>query len=171
MQTIYAFVVCHVITTIASFALIGSVSAAEALPKTGVISVHSGYTAIAEQFTLAEKPQKHVQGHGTDRGVTFNDKGSGPLHLGPTGCVYTYYAIGDSSKNQGYCGFGDPDGDRIFTTFTGKGTPEGDFGGMHDIQGGTGKYAGITGTVAWKCRFAGANGEFQCTQRFDYKLP
>jgi hypothetical protein len=141
---------------------------AEPLPKSGSISVHSGYLVVGEALTVADK---HIQGHGTDRGVTFNDKGSGPLHLGPTDCVYTFDAVGDSSTNKGYCTFGDADGDRIFTDFRGTGTPDGYFQGMHEIISGTGKYTGIQGNVPWKCKYAGTNGEFQCTQRFDYKLP
>lgn len=141
---------------------------AEPLPKSGSINVHSGYLVVGEALTVADK---HMQGHGTNRGVTFNDKGSGPLHLGPTDCFYTFDAIGDSSKNKGYCTFGDADGDRIFTDFHGTGTPDGNFQGMHEITGGTGKYTGIQGSVPWKCRYAGTNGEFQYTQTINYRLP
>ena len=141
---------------------------AEPLPKSGSINLHSGYWDVEAATTVADK---HVQGHGSGRGVTFNDKGAGPLHLGPTDCFYAFFAINDSSKNKGYCTFGDADGDRIFIDFNGTGTPDGYFQGMHEIVGGTGKYAGIQGSVQWKCKYAGTNGEEQCTQRFDYKLP
>lgn len=86
------------------------------LPKSGSISVHSGYWAAREAVNVAEKT---VQGHGNNRGITFNDKGSGPLHLGPTDCFYTFSTIADHTKVKGYCTFGDPDGDRIFTDFKG----------------------------------------------------
>ena len=150
------------------FAALSAAAVADPLPKSGSISVHSAYMVVGEFLTVADK---HVQGHGTNRGVTFNDKGSGPLHLGPTDCFFTVFVINDNGKNKGFCTFGDADGDRIFTEFTGTATPDGNFGGMHDILSGTGKYAGITGSVPWKCRNAGTNGEFQCTQRIDYKLP
>jgi len=143
-------------------------AAAEALPKSGSVSVHSGYYVVGESITF---PEKHAQGHGNNRGITFNDKGSGPLHLGPTDCFYTFSTAGERTKVKGYCTFGDADGDRIFTDFSGASTPDNYFEGMHDIDGGTGKYSGIKGTMTFKCKYAGTNGELECTQRMDYKLP
>jgi len=142
--------------------------AAQQLPKSGSISVHSGYWAIGEAVTVAEK---HIQGHGNNRGITFNDKGSGPLHLGPTDCFYTFYTAVDRTKVKGYCTFGDNDGDRIFTDFSGGLQSDGYFQGMHDVDGGTGKYKGIQGTMTFRCKYSGSNGELECTQRLDYRLP
>jgi hypothetical protein len=142
--------------------------AAQQLPKSGSISAHSGYWVVGESVSMAEKV---AQGHGSNRGITFNDKGSGPLHLGPTDCFYTFSTIGDHTKAQGYCTFGDPDGDRIFTDFKGTFQPSGYVEGTHEVDGGTGKYAGIQGTMMFKCKYSGSNGEFQCIQRLDYRLP
>src|SRR3954470_23548140 len=119
---------------------ISNASAAESLPKSGSISVHSGYWAIGEMVTFAEK---HMQGHGNNRGSTFNDTGAGPLHLGPTDCFYTLDVAGERTKVKGYCTFGDPDGDRIFTDFSGASTADGYLQGTHEVDGGTGKYLGI----------------------------
>jgi hypothetical protein len=77
---------------------------------------------VGEAVNVAEKT---VQGHGNNRGITFNDKGSGPLHLGPTDCFYTFSTIADHTKVKGYCTFGDTDGDRIFTDFKGAFQPSG----------------------------------------------
>lgn len=142
--------------------------AAEALPKSSSISVHAGYYVVGESVNVGEK---HAQGHGTNRGITFNDKGSGPLHQGPTDCFYTFDSANDQTKVLGYCTFGDPDGDRIYTSFTGGSVADGYMEGSHDITAGSGKYTGIQGKVAWRCKYAGGNGEFGCTQRIDYKLP
>jgi hypothetical protein len=101
----------------------------------------------------------------------FNDKGAGPLHHGPTDCFYTFDSAGDQTKVSGFCTFGDADGDRFFTDFTGANQQDGALGGMHNINGGTGKFVGIQGAVAWKCKYVGSNGELDCTQRIDYKLP
>lgn len=155
------------ISGIAVGTLCGPVSA-EQLPKSGSISVHSGYYVVGESVNVAEKV---AQGHGTNRGITFNDKGSGPLHLGPTDCFYTFSTIADHTKVQGYCTFGDPDGDRIFTDFKGAFQPSGYVEGTHEVDGGTGKYAGIQGTMMFKCKYSGPNGEFQCIQRLDYRFP
>jgi hypothetical protein len=73
--------------------------------------------------------------------------------------------------NKGFCAFGDTDGDRIFTEFTGNFTPEAGGTGTNEIVGGTGKYAGIEGSGPWKCKPSGGNGEVQCAQRLDYRLP
>jgi hypothetical protein len=60
--------------------------------------------------------------------------------------------------------------DRIFTDRHGTASPEGEQG-INEIAGGTGKYAGITGSGPWKCKAMGQNGELQCAQRLDYRLP
>jgi hypothetical protein len=60
---------------------------AQQLPKSGSISFHTGWKGAGEALTVADK---HVQGHGSVVGVTFNDKGEGPLHLGAGECFYTW---------------------------------------------------------------------------------
>jgi hypothetical protein len=139
-----------------------------ALPKQGSISIHSGYYAVGESVNVAEK---QAQGHGTNRGISFNDNGSGPLHRGPTDCFYTFSAVKEPTRAKGYCTFGDADGDRIFTEFSGAFNSEGYVQGSHTVDGGTGKYAGIQGTMSFKCKYAGGNGEIEWTQRLDYRLP
>ncbi len=141
---------------------------AQELPKSGSISWHTGWKNVGEALTVAEG---HMQGHGTTIGTSFNDKGSGPLHLGAAECFYVFFTIDGVGSNKGYCAFGDADGDRIFTDWTGKAGVPGGNEGTNVIAGGTGKYAGITGSGPWKCNPAGANGGFRCAQRLDYKLP
>lgn len=146
----------------------GSSFAAEALPKSGSVNVHSGYMVVGESMKVGENAS---QGHGTNRGITFNDNGSGPFHLGPTDCFYTFSTIAERTRVQGYCTFGDPDGDRVYTDFKGGFVADGYVEGTHVVDGGSGKYAGIQGSMTFKCKYAGTNGEFQCVQRLDYKLP
>lgn len=141
---------------------------AQQLPKSGSINFHTGWKFTGEVLTVADK---HMQGHGTVIGVTFNDKGSGPLHLGPANCFDTFHLIEGRGKNKGFCAFGDADGDRIFTEFSGMLVPEGGGNGTNEITGGTGKYAGIQGSGPWKCKPSGTNGELNCSQRLDYRLP
>ena len=45
---------------------------------------------------------------------------SGPLHGGPAMCFYTFFARDGGDVSNGYCAFGDVDGDRIFTDWDGK---------------------------------------------------
>jgi hypothetical protein len=149
------------------FATVGALACAQQLPKSGSINFHTGWKNVSEAITPAEN---HMVGHGGVVGTTFNDKGSGPLHLGPADCFYTFLIIEGRGRNKGSCAFGDADGDRIFTNFTGELSPDGDHG-TNEIAGGTGKYAGIQGSGPWKCKGAGNNGELQCAQRLDYRLP
>lgn len=141
---------------------------AQQLPSSGSISIHTGWKDTSVAVKVAEG---RWQGQGMVTGATFNDQGSGPLHLGPANCSYTFFAVEGSARNMGFCAFGDADGDRIFAQFTGSGTPEGTATGSNEIIGGTGKYAGIRGSGPWKCKGLGTNGEYQCTQRFDYRMP
>ena len=140
---------------------------AENLPKSGTIKIHTGWAASGDTVTLAEN---HMQGHGTVSGSAFNENGSGPLHLGPANCVYTFFLLDGSIKGKGYCAFGDRDGDRLFTDYEGTdgaGGPK----GINTIIGGTGKYAGIKGSGQYNCEPGGANGELACKQNFNYRLP
>lgn len=152
-----------------SFAAFCTATSAQQLPKSGSISWHTGWKIAAEAMTVAEG---HLEGHGTAVGTSFNDKGAGPLHLGAAECVVAFFVVKGSGSNMGYCSFGDADGDRIFTEFTGNvGLPTGYDEGTNVISGGTGKYAGITGRGPWKCKTVGVNGGIQCAQRLDYRLP
>jgi hypothetical protein len=154
----------------AALALGGVMSAAaqaQQLPKSGSISFHTGWKYSADVITPADKI---VMGRGNVTGVTFNDKGSGPLHLGPANCFEAFSVNDGKGKTRGVCAFGDPDGDRLFTDFTGTFGPDG-ASGTNEITGGTGKYAGIQGTGPWKCKMSGTNGESQCAQRLDYRMP
>jgi hypothetical protein len=143
--------------------LTGAVGAQE-LPRSGSIKWHTGWKNVGEVLNVAEG---HTQGHGSVVGTSFNDSGSGPLHLGAAECVYTFYAKGETLVNKGYCAFGDADGDRIFTDWTGNAES-----GINNIVGGTGKYAGITGRGPWfNSGPSGQNGGFKTFQRLDYRLP
>jgi hypothetical protein len=150
--------------------LAGLCTAAEAqqLPKSGSINFQTGYKITAEALTVADK---YMVGHGSAIGVTMNDKGSGPLHGGPSDCLFTFFVKEGHTKNKIFCAFGDADGDRIFTDASGDSTGENTSAGINEIIGGTGKYAGIQGNGPWKCKNAGPNGELHCQQRFDYRLP
>lgn len=140
---------------------------ADPLPKSGSIAFHTGWKYSADVHSPADKI---ILGRGNATGITFNDKGAGPLHLGPANCFEAFSIKDGRGKTRGVCTFGDTDGDRVFTDFTGTFGPDGAVG-TNDITGGTGKYAGIQGGGPWKCKMSGGNGELQCAQRLDYRLP
>ena len=142
---------------------------AQQLPKTGTINFHTGWgKATGNDVEVA---RKRVQGAGVLTGVTFNDKGSGPLHQGAATCSYIYFAIDGQTKGKVICAFGDADGDRIFTESNSTATTDGSIGGVNEIIGGTGKYTGITGRGPWKTKYPSRNGESWSIQQFEYRLP
>ena len=59
---------------------------AQQLPKSGTISINSGWKANGEVMQVGEG---RVFGWGSFFGVTFNQRGSGPLHMGAAICSYT----------------------------------------------------------------------------------
>jgi hypothetical protein len=157
-----------VFATGVSFATLCTSASAQQLPKSGSINFHTGWKDTSVAVQVADK---RWQGQGMVTGATFNDKGEGPLHLGPANCSYAFFAVEGDAKNMGFCTFGDADGDRIFAQFTGAGTPNGEASGTNEMTGGTGKYAGIQGKGLWKCKGVGTNGEYQCVQQLNYRLP
>ena len=152
-----------------SLASLCSVIHAEELPKSGIISIYTGWKVVSEPINVADKI---MQGHGSVVGVSFNDAGSGPLHGGPAICFFTFFARDGGDVSKGYCAFGDVDGDRIFTDWDGSndGTVN---QGINRIVGGTGKYKGISGSGPWKISDTGSltAGASHTRQQFNYKLP
>jgi hypothetical protein len=140
---------------------------AEQLPKSGTINVHVGFKISAEPMEVADK---RIQGHGTSLGVSFNDRGAGPLHEGPVACFWSFFVSDQGTKSMGYCAYGDSDNDRMFLDFSGGNRGSGDRGVL-ELVGGTGKYASIQGDGQWSCRNVGPNGQQVCTVQFNYRLP
>ena len=66
------------------------------LPSSGTFKVHSGWKGIGETTKFGDN---HNFGSGNFYGVTFNDAGSGPLHVGPAVCAYTF----DTVAAPGHC--------------------------------------------------------------------
>ena len=151
-----------------AFAMLSGAAVGQQLPKSGSINFHTGWKDTGAAIEVAAK---RMQGQGMVTGATFNDKGAGPLHMGPANCSYTFIAVDGHGKTKGFCAFSDADGDRVFTDFTGTTAPDGQGSGVNEIIGGTGKYDGIQGSGPWKCKYMGGNGELQCAQRLDYRLP
>ncbi len=83
---------------------------------------------------------------GVYSGVLYVDDGKGPLHAASIVCPGT--AEGDLKKEtksgQGRCILTDEDGNRVYARFTCTGDLE-SCRGPFMIEGGTGKFAGITG--------------------------
>jgi hypothetical protein len=137
------------------------------LPQSGTFKLHSGWKAVGETTPIADD---HVFGSGNFWGVTYNDTGTGPLHNGAVVCPYTLDTIKGAGTAQGTCAWGDADGDKILTSYSGKISSSGSLDGLNQITGGTGKFSGIKGQAPFQCKFVNDKGQVTCTQQFEYRL-
>jgi len=118
---------------------------------------NSGWKAVGETTQAAEG---RVFGRGAFYGVTFNQRGSGPFHMGTAVCNYTLDLSGGVGPGRGTCAWTDADGDKIYTDYDGALTADGIFNGMNQYAGGTGKFGGITGKAPFQCKALSAQGHF-----------
>ena len=99
-------------------------------------------------------------------GTTENMKGEKMFDKMSARCTALSVAAGDKKYIDGACVLADSNGDKIFSTFDTRDVDKsmGEKGacGTHIITGGTGKYAGITGSEPFACNalpaLAGAGG-------------
>ena len=131
----------------APFALAMPAVAAD-LPQSGTIKTHGAHKGTIQAVQVGEK---HSMGNGSNWGVTYNESGGGPLHIGAAMCTFVFDALNGAETYAGNCAFGDAGGaDKIFVAFSGTGDGATGKGGG-PITGGIGKYAGIGGKWAWQC--------------------
>lgn len=109
--------------------------------------------------------------HGTVTGVTFNELGKGPLHMGKSDCSYSIFSHKEIIKAVGFCAYEDKDGDSIFIQYAGSSSTKGEWNGIDEIIAGTGKYKGIQGKGSYACANTDKEGEFPCTTKLEYNLP
>lgn len=135
------------------------------LPKAGHIALHS--------ISKAGAPVKfnNDYSHNTLTGMTFNEMGSGALHLGKVACSASSFTREEINKSIGFCTFEDKDGDNIFTQYQGTNNKNHEFSGEHNIMGGTGKFKGIRGGGPVACSNTQSKSEFPCAEKFEYQLP
>ena len=151
-----------------SLAMFCAATNAQQLPKSGTISINSGWKANGEMVQVGEG---RMFGWGGFYGVTFNQRGSGPLHMGTAVCSYTLDLTAGAGPGGGSCAWTDADGDKIYTSYTGALATNGVFDGLNQITGGTGKFSGITGKAPFQAKALTGQGHFGATQQFEYRLP
>lgn len=159
--------------TVTAFSLgaalaLGTPAKAADLPQSGTIKSHAPFKGTEQAVQVGEK---HTMGTGIYWGVTYNESGSGPLHMGAAMCTVTFNSVNGAGTNEGDCTFGDAGGaDKIFVAYSG--TWNGVAGeGTGPITGGIGKYAGIGGKWAWQCKSVEPSQHLiACTQQFDYQV-
>jgi hypothetical protein len=109
--------------TLGSATIFGTAALAADLPQSGTIKIHSD-SKVNVQVT--EVGDKHIMASANSSGVTHNDSGSGPLHMGAWFCAFSFENVNGPPNYSGSCAFGDAGGaDKILITFTGKGSDSG----------------------------------------------
>jgi hypothetical protein len=140
------------------------------LPQAGSFATHSAGKADVQGVQVGDK---HFMATVTAWFVVYNDAGSGPLHRGNLMCKASGENINGSYDISGVCAFGDAGGaDKIFVGLSGKGTDNVGEQGSGPITGGSGKYAGIQGKIAYQCKPINRDPVvlYECTQQWDYQL-
>jgi hypothetical protein len=80
-------------------------------------------------------------------GVARNDSGGPMFNLFGLRCVGWVEVLGNEGPHGGgTCTYTDKDGDNIFSPYSDKGDGKGGVHGTVELAGGTGKFAGITGS-------------------------
>ena len=149
---------------------LGAAAMAADLSQSGTIKIHSTFKSNPQGVEVGKK---HFMGSFIGWAVTYNDAGSGPLHMGAAMCTASFDDIDVSADYEGgRCAWGDAGGtDKFFIVWTGKGTDKVGAQGTGTITGGTGKYAGIQGKMVWRCKTVEPSQDLSaCTQQFDYEL-
>lgn len=137
------------------------------LPNSGSIKFHLGYKSIVDTTQVAEK---HSFNAGTSWGVTYNDVGSGPLHMATVVCKIVSEAIEGAGTFHGKCAWSESDSDKIFTEGDGRFAPTTGLVGSGPITGGSGRFNGIQGKNSYQCKALNAMGQGVCSVQFDYEL-
>ena len=76
------------------------------LPQSGTMKLHSTIKGTASR----RRRRKTPHGQRQRWGVTFNDAGSGPLHMGGWMCTWTFQNVSSPTQISGNCAFGDAGG-------------------------------------------------------------
>jgi len=95
----------------------------------------------------------------------------GALQITTAMCPYISEMSGDTIAFRGECVWSDASGDKIFTEWSGKiSMTTGTGSGPQTMTGGTGKFAGIQGSLPFECQALNDKGQLSCTQQWDYQL-
>jgi hypothetical protein len=121
-----------------------SVGAAQAADNQGEDSYTIDYVTTVAKTIKAGRAEATLLEFS---GISRNDKGSGMFNHFGAHCLAIRQSVGPSVVSRGTCVDSDPDGDQIFSTFEARAAEGKPVAGTHEFVGGTGKYAGITGTA------------------------
>jgi hypothetical protein len=127
------------VTAFATLLLMPLPARAADLPKQGTDSYTTTYVIVSSnQLKAGDRTVTTYDAVG----VTRNDNGGPMFNDMGARCVGTSEVIGKDAVSRGTCVETDNDGDELYSTYQSKGAS-----GTHTFVGGTGKYAGLSGTA------------------------
>jgi len=96
---------------------LGTLAKAVDPPQSGTIKTHGAHKGTYQAVQVGEK---HSMGTGSNWGVTYNESGGGPLHMGAAMCTFAVNDVNGAATDVGDCAFGDAGGvDKIFVAYSG----------------------------------------------------
>jgi hypothetical protein len=117
------------------------------LAKEGTFSIRAAWSGAWQGFDLDE--ERWVSTFEL-KGVVTNDAGQGFLHSASMRCIGLGRTVKGTTEHGGNCVYTDADGDELFTEWQDHGTAGVGAKGSGPVIGGTGKFAGIGGAVAYE---------------------
>jgi len=152
----------------AVLAAIAGSAAAQSIPKSGSLALHTAFKGNGELHQVAEP---RMYWFGTWLGISFNEAGSGLFHAAPVVCGGALELVNGAGPSKGFCTFSDG-GDKVHGEWTGVTLTNAPYEGAGKFTGGTGKFAGVSGGWSFKCIPVNLNaGQWSCQQKMDYRLP
>ena len=141
---------------------------AETLPKSGSLDLYTAYKGAGDVHQVGNA---RIYWVGTWYGISYNAAGSGPFHAAPVLCGGYLELVDGAGPSRGVCTFGEG-ADKVHGEWTGTTVPNAPYQGSGRFTAGTGRFAGITGGWAFKCRPVEFDrGQWNCDQKVDYRLP
>ena len=158
-----------ILAAVAIVLLLGTHAEAQ-LAKKGT---YSGRFSWSTHGKTVEMAPGHEVFSGKFAGVFNNDEGKGFLHESSWVCPGVNETKNDVTQSgKGYCLVTDTDGDKAFLSWGGgKATKPGKANGKFEWTGGTGKYAGITGSNTYSGTFILPTSEGYSDLKGDWELP
>ena len=153
---------------VAGLALLLGKHAEAQLAKQGTYSGLYGWTLSSTVYQLEEG---HVYTQDVYKGTFFNDAGMGFLHESSWVCFGLSDVINEKGDARGYCVITDQTDDKAFLVWEGKIDPSTGFNGDYHWTGGTGKYAGMTGSNTFSGTVIGSSSEGRGILKGEWLLP
>ena len=123
------------------------------------------------QGTWWEVSEGRTYWSGTFWVFSFNEAGKGFGHQMAWNCPATGVVADGIAHFKGFCVETDTDGDKLFSSWEAEAPVDEALTGHEIYEGGTGKYAGVTGEHDFACYAVGSNEQGYCRQQVTYTLP